>query len=203
MVKRRQLLVATSNPGKLREIRHVLADLDVVLVTLAEFGELPEALEDGLTFEDNATKKARHYAGSTGRWTLADDSGLEVDALDQRPGVNSARFAGPGQDAAANNAKLIALLRNVPPERRSARFRCVIAVADPQRVLTTASGTIEGVIIDQPRGRNGFGYDPHFFLPERGLTTAELDPEHKNRISHRGQALRSIRPKLETLLRAG
>ncbi len=203
MVKHRKLLVATSNPGKLREIRHVFADLDVVLVTLAEFGELPEVLEDGLTFEDNAKKKARHYAGATGMWTLADDSGLEVDALDQRPGVNSARFTGPVQDAAANNAKLIALLRKVPPEQRSARFRCVIAVADPQRVLATASGTVEGVIIDQPRGRNGFGYDPHFLLPELGLTTAELDPEHKNRISHRGQALRDIRPKLETLLRTG
>ena len=202
-MKHRTLLIATSNPGKLREIRHVLADLDVKLLTLAECGELPEAVEDGPTFEDNARKKALHYSGLTGRWTLADDSGLEVDALDGRPGVNSARFAGPAQNAAANNARLIDCLRGVPPERRSARFRCVIAVADGGQVLATASGALEGVIIDEPRGHNGFGYDPHFLLPELGRTTAELDPEHKNRISHRGQALRNIRPQLEALLRTG
>lgn len=199
-MKRRKLLIATSNPDKLREIRHVFADLDVELITLAEFGDVPEAVEDGLTFEDNAVKKALHYSRLTGEWTLADDSGLEVDALDRRPGVNSARFAGAEQDSAANNAKLIACLRDVPPEKRSARFRCAIAVSDEGRILATASGTIEGVIIDEPRGQHGFGYDPHFLLPELGQTTAELDPAYKNRISHRGQALRNIRPKLEAVL---
>ena len=201
MVKRRRLLIATSNPGKLREIRHVFADLDVEPATLDEFGDLPEAVEDGLTFEDNAKNKALHYAERTGLWTLADDSGLEVDALGRRPGVNSARFAGAPQDTAVNNAKLIACLRDIPPERRTARFCCAIAVASDGRILATASGVIEGVIIDEPRGRNGFGYDPHFLLPELGRTTAELEPEHKNRISHRGQALWGIRPKLEALLR--
>ena len=200
-MRRRRLLIATSNTGKLREIHAVLADLDVQLATLDEFGDLPDAVEDGLTFEDNAKKKALHYAERTGLWTLADDSGLEVDALGRRPGVNSARFAGAPQDAAVNNAKLIACLRDVPPEKRTARFRCAVAVAGGGRIVATASGVIEGVIIDEPRGRNGFGYDPHFLLPELGLTTAELEPEHKNRISHRGQALRNIRPKLDALLR--
>lgn len=199
-MKRHKLLIATSNAGKLREIRHVFTDLAVELVTLAQFGELPPVVEDGRTFEDNAAKKALHYAELTGVWTLADDSGLEVDALNRGPGVHSARFAGPAQDAVANNAKLIACLRDVPRERRSARFRCAIAMADGRRVLATASGTIEGLIIDKPRGRNGFGYDPHFLLPELGRTTAELDPEHKNRISHRGQALRNVRPQLESIL---
>ncbi|MCK4657893.1 MAG: RdgB/HAM1 family non-canonical purine NTP pyrophosphatase [Phycisphaerae bacterium] len=200
MVKRGRLLIATSNPGKLREIRHVFADLDVELADLKEFGKLPQPLEDGLTFEENARKKALHYAGLTGLWTLADDSGLEVDALGGQPGVNSARFAGPAQDAAANNIKLIRCLGEVPPKRRSARFRCVIAIADGQRVSATAAGVFEGVIIDEPRGQNGFGYDPYFLLPELGQTVAELEPAHKNRISHRGQALQNIRPKLEALL---
>ena len=161
---------------------------------------MPEALEDGLTFEENAKKKALHYARLTGLWALADDSGLEVDALGRRPGVNSARFARPQQDAAANNAKLIAQMRDVPPEKRSARFRCELALADGERILAAASGVIEGIIINEPRGENGFGYDPHFLQPQLGLTTAELTPEHKNRISHRGQALRNVRPKLEALL---
>ncbi|MFH0983123.1 MAG: RdgB/HAM1 family non-canonical purine NTP pyrophosphatase [Planctomycetota bacterium] len=198
---RRRLLIATSNPGKLAEIREVFADLEVEFVPLDELGQWPKAVEDGLTFEANAEKKALHYAARTGLWTLADDSGLEVDALDGLPGVNSARFGGPDQNAAANNAKLIAGLRDVPLEKRSARFRCALAVAAVGQVLATASGVIEGVIIDGPRGRNGFGYDPHFLVPKLGRTTAELSPEHKNRISHRGQALRNIRPRLEALLR--
>jgi XTP/dITP diphosphohydrolase len=123
--------------------------------------------------------------------------------LDGRPGVASARFAGPQQNDAANNAKLLDCLRGVPPEERAARFRCVIAVANAEEVLATAGGTVEGVIIDTPRGANGFGYDPYFLIPSLGRTTAELEPDDKMRISHRGQALRSIRPRLETLLRSG
>ena len=202
MVDRRKLLVATSNAGKLREIRFVFADLPVELVSLAEFGEFPDVVEDEPTFEGNAGKKAIHYARLTGMWALADDSGLEVDALDGAPGVHSARFAGSPQNAAANNTKLIACLRNVPTERRAARFRCALAIADGERVLATADGAIEGAIIDESRGEGGFGYDPHFLLPQLGLTSAELDPAHKNRISHRGQALRKIRPALEALLRS-
>lgn len=200
MVNRRKLLIATTNPGKLREIRRVFADLDVELAGLEAWPGLPEPVEDGHTFEDNARIKARHYASLSGLWTLADDSGLEVDALGGRPGVNSARFAGPEQDPAANNAKLIAELRGVPAEQRTARFRCALALADGSGVLASASGVFEGVIIDRPRGTNGFGYDPHFLVPNFGLTAAELLPEHKNDISHRGQALRAIRPQIEALL---
>ncbi|MCP4590983.1 MAG: XTP/dITP diphosphatase [bacterium] len=200
MVKRASLLIATSNLGKLREIREVLADVDVALTTLDEWGELPEAVEDGATFEANARKKALHYARLTGLRTLADDSGLEVDALGGQPGVISARFAGPAQDSSANNAKLIADLQGVPAAERSARFRCVIAIADPGEVRAVASGVLKGEIIDQPRGACGFGYDPYFLLPELGRTTAELDPAYKNRISHRGLALQAIRPRLIALL---
>jgi XTP/dITP diphosphohydrolase len=199
---RRTVLIATSNAGKLREIREVFAGWDLDWKALADYAGLPEPVEDRPTFAENAAKKALHYAALAGVWTLADDSGLEVDALDGAPGVSSARYAGPDQDSAANNVKLIAALRGVPAERRSARFRCALALSDGRSVLATASGAIEGVIIDEPRGRNGFGYDPHFLLPELGRTTAELDAAHKNSISHRGRALRSLQPQMEALLRA-
>jgi XTP/dITP diphosphohydrolase len=141
-----------------------------------------------------------HYAALTGCWTLADDSGLEVDALRGEPGVHSARYAGPGCDAAANNAKLVRKLSDMPPGQRMARFRCVIALASPEEVLAMASGALRGVIVDEARGAGGFGYDPHFFVPEYGTTTAEMSPEQKNRISHRGQALQAVRPAIERLL---
>ena len=200
MKRPRAILVATSNPGKLREVRAVLGELGVQFLTLADFGDLPAAVEDGDTFTANAEAKARHYSRLTGCWTLADDSGLEVDALGGAPGVRSARYAGEHGDDAANNAKLVAELAGVPAERRTARFRCAIAVADLDRIVASSSGTIEGSIIDTPRGTNGFGYDPHFLLPQLGVTTAELEPEKKNRISHRGQALRTIAPTLAELL---
>jgi XTP/dITP diphosphohydrolase len=193
-------VVATSNPGKVREIAEILADAPVELVSLVAFGELPDVVEDGATFMENAIKKALHFARLTGEWTLADDSGLEVDALGGAPGVFSARYAGEPKDDAANNRKLIAELRGVPPERRTSRFRCAAVLADGERILAMAEGTIEGVIIDQPRGANGFGYDPHFFVPALGRTTAELDPAHKNRISHRGQAVTVLLRELRYLL---
>ena len=167
----RCILAATKNAGKLREIEAVLGDLGVAFITLADIGEVPEAVEDGATFAANAAAKARHYSRLTGRWTLADDSGLEVDALEGAPGVYSARYAGPHDDD-ANNAKLVANLADVPPERRTARFRCALALADGERILASATGTIEGRIIDTPRGQNGFGYDPHFLVPEYNLTTS-------------------------------
>ncbi len=201
MVTPRTILLATSNPHKVREIREVMGDLPVVWKTPADIGPVPEPVEDGSTFESNAARKALHYAGLTGLWTLADDSGLEVDALGGAPGVQSARYAGPEQDSAANNRKLIAALAGIPVERRTARFRCAIAVAAADRVLATASGSVEGVIIDDPRGTNGFGYDPHFWIPALGVTTAEMASARKNAISHRGRALQSIRPALEALLR--
>ncbi len=191
-MSRHSLLIATSNLGKLREIEAVFASLRLQFEDLRQYPDLAAAVEDADTFMANAEKKALHYAEQTGLPALADDSGLEVDCLGGRPGVRSARFAGRHGDDQANNAKLIELLRDVPLEERSARFRCAIVVADGGAVLARAEGAIEGLIINEPRGENGFGYDPHFLVPDLGKTTAELAPEHKNRISHRGQALRSI-----------
>ena len=194
------ILVATWNPGKLREVRAILGELGVEFRTLVEFADLPEAIEDADSFEANAAGKARHYSRLSGCWTLADDSGLAVDALGGAPGVHSARYAGTHGDDSANNAKLVSQLASVPPEKRTARFCCAVALADGDRILASASGTIEGRIVDEPRGRNGFGYDPHFFVPELGMTTAEMPPEQKNRLSHRGRALRAIAPEIKRLL---
>ena len=194
------ILVATGNPGKLGEVRAILGELGVEFRTLADVGGLPRPIENQDTFEANASIKARHYSRLTGHWTLADDSGLEVDALSGAPGVRSARYAGPQRSDADNNAKLIAELAHVAHERRTARFRCALALADGERVLASSTGVIQGRIIDQPRGENGFGYDPHFLVPELGVTTAQMPPEQKNRISHRGQALRALEPSLARLL---
>lgn len=204
-----KILIATNNPSKVREIIAVLSDgaSGVEWVSLADLGrEIPEPIEDGATFAENAALKARYYSNTAGMWALADDSGLEVDALNGEPGVHSAYFARDFADRpraerdAANNAKLIASLNGVPPEKRTARFRCFLALADADRIITTAEGSVEGRIIDTPRGTNGFGYDPHFFIPEMGKTTAELSSEEKNRISHRGRALREFKQLLRNSL---
>ena len=200
MVTTPTILIATTNRGKLREVQAVLADLPVRLVGLSGFPDIPEPIEDADTFEGNARSKAIYYAAKTGVWALADDSGLEVDALGGAPGVYSARYAGEGGGDAANNAKLIEALRGIPPEQRTARFRCVVALARREEVCAIGRGAIEGVIIDEPRGANGFGYDPHFLVLSLGKTTAELPPEHKNRISHRGRALADLTPRLRALL---
>ena len=194
------VLIATANQGKLGEVMAILAGLPVHLTTLEDYPDLPVPVEDAETFEGNAQRKALHYAALTGCWALADDSGLEVDILGGEPGVHSARYAGPSCDASANNARLIQELSGTSPGQRVARFRCVIALANPDEVLAVASGALEGVIVDQARGTGGFGYDPHFFVPEYGMTTAEMSPGQKNRISHRGQALRAVRPAIERLL---
>ncbi|MBU0719531.1 MAG: RdgB/HAM1 family non-canonical purine NTP pyrophosphatase [Planctomycetes bacterium] len=193
------MLIATTNPGKLREIRAILAGLPARLESLNDHPPLPEAVEDADTFEANAKLKALHYAGLTGRWTLADDSGLEVDALDGAPGVYSSRYAGPACDPLVNNAKLVKALGDVPHQKRTARFCCVVALASPTLVLATASATWEGLILDKPRGGNGFGYDPHFFVPQHGMTSAEMLPEQKNRLSHRARAFQAIRRELDRL----
>jgi XTP/dITP diphosphohydrolase len=174
--------------------------LGVAFRTLADFDRLPEAIEDADSFEANAAGKARHYSRLTGHWTLADDSGLVVDALGGAPGVHSARYAGTHGDDRANNTKLISQLVGVPPEKRTAQFYCAVALADGDRILASASGTLTGRIINQPRGSNGFGYDPHFLVPNLGLTTAEMPPEQKNLLSHRGRALRAIAPQIKKLL---
>ncbi len=194
-----EILLATNNAGKVLEIRQVSAHLDWDWRGLGDFRGLPEAVEDGATFAENAGRKALHYAAATGLPTLADDSGLEVDCLDGAPGVYSARYAGDPRSDEANNRKLIAALTGVPTGLRVARFRCAMAFARPGKVLVESKGAVEGSIVDEPRGNNGFGYDPHFLLPNRGKTMAELPREEKNALSHRGQALRAILPKIELL----
>jgi len=197
------ILLATRNAGKIREICRAAAELPIAWHTPDEFPQVPEVEENGQTFAENARLKALYYARATGLHALADDSGLEVDVLRGAPGVHSARYAGTPRDDAANNRKLVAALAGIPIEQRTARFRCAMAFADPQRVLLETEGTFEGLIIDQPRGTNGFGYDPHFLVPELGLTAAELGLEEKNARSHRGQALRAMLSGLRLFLHAG
>ena len=195
----RPLVFATRNKGKLVELRALLPGVDVR--SLDETGhDVPEVVEDADTFAGNASKKAREVARATGCPALADDSGLEVDALGGAPGVWSARYAGEPANDAANNAKLLAALAGVPPERRTARFRAVLALADPagplgDRVIT-ADGACEGVILDAPRGTGGFGYDPLFFAPELGQTFAEAGVGPKSDLSHRARAMQAMRPQL-------
>ena len=196
----RRVVVGTSNAGKLREIRAILAGLHIELVGLDAFPDAPEIVEDGETFEANAVKKARGLADALGEWVIADDSGLAVDALGGRPGVHSARYAGPERCDAANNAKLMQELRNLPPGQRTAAFRCACALAKPGELIGTADGTVEGVIAFEPRGANGFGYDPVFEVNGLGCTAAELAPAEKNRISHRGRAFTAIKPLLAQAL---
>ena len=199
----RPLVFATRNRGKLVELRQLLPGLDVLSVdeAAARIGrEIPEVLEDAATFAGNAAKKAREVSRATGLPALADDSGLEVDALGGAPGVYSARYAGEHADDAANNAKLLASLRDVPAASRTARFRAALALADVEGALAgeviTADGVCEGVILDAPRGTGGFGYDPLFLFPELGKTFAELGVGTKGDLSHRARAMRAIKPRM-------
>jgi XTP/dITP diphosphohydrolase len=193
----RPILLATNNAHKVEEIRALFETAGIAVESLSEAGvELPEPVEDQPTFSGNAARKARHYARGTGRLCLADDSGLIVDALEGAPGVRSARFAGvTGSRAevdAANNRKLIEQLKPLPPNQRSARFVCVMALASDRGVLAEVTGSVKGHIVLEPRGHNGFGYDPHFVVDELGRTAAELCPDQKNAISHRGRAARKM-----------
>lgn len=210
----RDILIATNNPGKFREIVAVLGERIAESVAGCESGDIrwhsladlprpiPEPREDQETFLGNATLKATYYSKASGMWALADDSGLEVDALGGEPGVHSAYYARESMHLPreerdrANNARLIAALANVPPEKRTARYRCVLVLADGDRVLATTDGVFEGRIVETPRGSGGFGYDPYFLVPELNKTVAELPAVEKNRISHRGKALNSMRRKL-------
>lgn len=184
-----RLVVATRNPGKVREIQAILADLPLEILSLADFPDLPDVAETGDTFEENAALKARAICQATGLLTLADDSGLEVDALGGAPGVYSSRFAGPTATDADRNTILLQKLRGVPPPQRTARFVAAVAIASPEGWVHTTRATCEGQIALAPRGQHGFGYDPVFLLPDRGVTMAELPPEEKNQISHRARAL--------------
>jgi XTP/dITP diphosphohydrolase len=197
-----ELLVATHNRGKIEEFRRILGGLGVALVGAGDLN-LPEVDEDGETFEANAIKKARALAAAARRITLADDSGLEVDALGGAPGVRSARYAG-GAGPEANIRKLLAALEGVPPERRTARFRCVLALADPEGPLgervELAAAACEGTIALAPRGSGGFGYDPIFIPAGEVRTMAELAAAEKDALSHRGRACRALAPWLATYL---
>lgn len=199
--RRERLVIATGNPGKLREFRQLLSGLPFDIVGLGELGMTPPE-ETGASFLENALLKARHASRAAGAAAIADDSGLEVDALGGAPGIYSARYAGPGADDGANNAKLLAALAGIPPQARTARYRCVVVYVNdgPDSEPLIAEGVWEGRIAESPRGSGGFGYDPLFWLPALDRTAAELDPCEKNRLSHRGAALSSLRRQLAARL---
>ena len=205
LVPSRPLIVATGNPGKLREFGALLSDLPFELHSLGELG-IASPEESGASFLENALLKARHAAAAAGFGgasaagiaAIADDSGLEVDALGGAPGIFSARYAGVGADDAANNAKLLSALAGTPLKLRRARYRCalVLVFAPSEAAPLIAEGIWEGSILESPRGSGGFGYDPYFWLPDLGVTAAQLDPSDKNRLSHRGIAMRALRDQL-------
>ena len=195
----KKIVVATKNPGKLREMLRAFDGLPVELVPLSDFGELPDATEDGTTFAENAEKKARFYMEQTKTACLADDSGLEVEALGGAPGVHSARFAGEHADDATNNAKLLSELRRVRTDHSPADYRCSLAFVDTDGTLLMTEGVCMGVIQFTPRGSGGFGYDPYFYVGEE-KTMAELTIEEKHIISHRGDALRAMAVRLREYL---
>ncbi len=188
-----EVIVATRNKGKLREFRDALKGLSLRIRGLSDFPDVPEVEEDGDSFTENALKKARFYSTVFGKLTLADDSGLEVDSLKGLPGVHSARYAGQGASSQENNRKLLGEMQGVPMSKRGARFRCVIALKSPGGREALAEGSCRGRIGFKQKGKKGFGYDPLFILPRDGRTMAELSLEAKNKISHRGKALRTIR----------
>jgi len=200
----KRILVATTNPGKIAELSAML-ETDVKWLSLDNFKKVAEVEEDGLTFVENACKKAVGYAKATGLWTLADDSGLVIDALQGGPGIESARFCGQiCEDRKLidhkNVAKVLKLLEGVPTEKRTARFVCCLCLASPDEILIETEGTLEGLIADKPIGENGFGYDPIFFVPHLNKTVAQLTAKEKNAISHRGNAIRKLKPILNKLL---
>jgi XTP/dITP diphosphohydrolase len=196
----RRVLVATSNAGKLRDFAGAAAPYGITIANLPHFSSLPPVVEDGITFEENARKKAESYSlAAPGELVLADDSGLEIDALGGAPGVHSARYAAcephmaeSNTDDEANNARVLRELKGVPEPERTSRFVCVLAVARDGRILRTFRGAAEGTILDAPRGQNGFGYDPLFYFPQIGKTFAELSAEEKALYSHRGAAFRAF-----------
>ena len=184
-----KLVLATNNPHKVEEIKSILSDLEVEILTPKDFDNFPELKEEGSTLEENAISKAMVTCRFTGLPSLADDTGLEVEALNGAPGVISARFAGETATYDENNRKLLSLLEGLPKQKRNAVFRCVIAIAFAEQDVQTVEGRAEGIIVEKPRGKQGFGYDPLFYFPPLGRTFAELSPHEKNRVSHRAKAL--------------
>ncbi|MCU7843746.1 MAG: RdgB/HAM1 family non-canonical purine NTP pyrophosphatase [Candidatus Thiodiazotropha sp. (ex Monitilora ramsayi)] len=188
-----KIVLASNNAGKVREINQLLASAQIQVVPQREF-DIPDAVEDGLSFVENAIKKARHASSLSGLPAIADDSGIEVDALSGAPGIYSARFAGEGASDQANLEKLLEIVKDIPGDQRTARFQCLMVymrhAEDPTPII--CQGTWEGRLLHQPQGENGFGYDPIFFVPTHGCSSAELPPEVKNSLSHRGQALQKL-----------
>ena len=193
----KKIIFATGNQNKMREIREIYEDLGYEILSMKEAGISVDIVEDGKTFEENALIKARAIADQVDAIVLADDSGLEIDYLNKEPGIYSARYMGEDTSYDIKNANLIERLDGVPKEKRTARFVCAVAAVFPDGSEKVVRGTIEGYIGWEPEGENGFGYDPIFFLPECGCTSAELSPEKKNELSHRGEGLKKIRKILE------
>ena len=194
MNQKGRIVFATGNAGKMREIRMIMEDMGMEILSMKEIGIHPDIVEDGTTFTENAIIKAKAVAALT---DAIDDSGLEIDALNKEPGIYSARYMGEDTSYRIKNANLIERLEGVPDEKRTARFVCAIAAVLPNGELLTTLGTVEGRIGYEEKGANGFGYDPIFFLPEFGCTSAELTDEQKNEISHRGKALRAMKELLQ------
>ena len=192
-----KVILASNNMGKIKEFREILKDMDIELVSMKEAGIDMDIVEDGSTFEENAIIKAKAVMERTGKLALADDSGLEIDALNKEPGIYSARYMGEDTPYEIKNSNLIERMKGVKGKDRSARFVCVIAAAFPDGEIITTRGTIEGVIAEEPAGENGFGYDPIVYVPEYGMTTGQMDPDAKNAISHRGKALTAMKKILE------
>lgn len=193
----KKVIFATGNEGKMKEIREILGDLDIQLLSLKNAGIKADIEENGNSFEENAVIKATAIRDLTGEIVLADDSGLEIDYLNKEPGIYSARYMGEDTSYHIKNANLIERLNGVPDEKRTARFVCAIAAAFPDGTVRTVRAAMEGRIGYEEKGENGFGYDPIFYLPEYGCSSAELSMEEKNKISHRGKALRAIRDELQ------
>lgn len=199
----KEVLIATKNAGKVKDFETLLNRLGIHVLSLNDLEEDIDVEETGTTFEENAILKAETVAAMLGKVVIADDSGLEIDALQGAPGVYSARFAGPGKSDEDNIDKVLVEMGTVPEKERAARFRCVLAIAGPQRTTATFSGSCEGQIIHERRGTNGFGYDPIFFVPQKGRTMAELSAEEKSELSHRGAALAKLQAKLPEWIAEG
>ena len=197
----KKLIFATGNENKMKEIRMILADCGYEILSMKEAGIQADIVEDGKTFEENAIIKSEAIRKMTNCLVLADDSGLEVDYLDKAPGIYSARYMGEDTSYRIKNQSLVDRLEGVPVEKRTARFVCVIAAAFPDGTVCTTKGTIEGKIGYEERGENGFGYDPIFYLPDMSRTTAELSPEEKNAVSHRGKALAAMKEQIASYLK--
>jgi XTP/dITP diphosphohydrolase len=193
-------MIATRNKGKIREIRETLKGLGLRIYALSDFPDVPEIEEDGKNFAENALKKARFYSKYFGMLTIADDSGLEVDSLKGLPGIYSARYAGEGASSQLNNQKLLRELQGVPISKRGARFKCILAMVSPDGKEATVGESCKGSIGFKEKGKRGFGYDPLFILPRNGKTMAELTLKEKNKISHRGKALRKIKKIIKTFM---